>query len=73
MSAPEADGQRAVIYVRFAENGNIRKWQSEPFPEGVRFVRQPEGEGHEDDCPMRGPAPNACCTCGNPRAEKYRP
>lgn len=26
------------IWIWFAENGNIRKWQREPFPEGTEFV-----------------------------------
>ena len=28
----------ARLYVRFAETGNIRKWQVEPFEEGVEYI-----------------------------------
>lgn len=26
------------IWIWFADNGNIRKWQHEPFPEGTEYV-----------------------------------
>ena len=30
--------QPAIIYMWLAENGNIRKWDSKPFPEGVAYA-----------------------------------
>lgn len=26
------------IYIWFAENGNIRKWDKKPFPGGVKYI-----------------------------------
>lgn len=28
------------IWIWIADNGNIRKWQHEPFPEGTEYVRR---------------------------------
>jgi hypothetical protein len=65
--APQIGSQQVVehIWIWFSDNGNIRKWDSKPFPEGTEYVaalsrtaqapvadgvREANGEGPSEIC-----------------------
>jgi hypothetical protein len=37
------------VWIWFADNGNIRKWQAEPFPEGTEYCLASEAEAAFDE------------------------